>query len=401
MSWRSTIAVSPARERGSRPRPPPVGAAPPRAPPRPFRPPGERTPGRGPSSRGPRPGAQRRLEVAGDALAGGGRAAQQEDDGATRRAGSPKERSSFSRRGLRLVRRRLRAGRREGPSPWPRPGRRAPAGGPRASPPRCLRRSLRRRSRARVDAQDARACGDEVRASRGGTHEPEAGAHRGLGHAARRLVLAHVPGSGHRHVDRCPAQAAEERDVGGGQGPSLAEGRRAVGTGDVVARSLPSASASGTGPKRRARLAVSMLFFTSSKKDPVSFWVTPPMSRAAMLAIVPTTETSADHRSSVVPGPRSRGRISLVASTALPGAVPWTFIRAREGGSRSCHSISVTNRARTLPNPTEAVARKRSLGRGPPPIRCRARTRHFPGSVRNRQTISRGAPISTVPSKCR
>ncbi len=105
-----------------------------------------------------------------------------------------------------------------------------------------------------------------------------------------------------------------------------------------------------------------MRFLTSSKKAPVSFWVTPPMRRAARLAMVPTTETSADHCSSVPPSPVSRSTISLVASTALPGALPWAFMRARFGGSRSSHSTSVTKRTHTLPKPTAAVARKRSLG---------------------------------------
>src|SRR5262245_21093851 len=93
--------------------------------------------------------------------------------------------------------------------------------------------------------------------------------------------------------------------------------------------------------------------------------------------------------------------MDVVASIPEPGAVPWAFIRATDGGFISTHSTSFTKRTFTAPKPTDAVARNFFPGSTISSFsRPGAARETFSGSVRNSQTFWRGALMETVPSKC-
>ena len=90
----------------------------------------------------------------------------------------------------------------------------------------------------------------------------------------------------------------------------------------------------------------------------MSLCAVPSISRAPTLARVPLMLTLADQSIRVPPFGPSESVISPIASTALPGAWPRAWIRARLGSSRSRNVIWTLNVAVMKPTPTLARALK-------------------------------------------
>ena len=89
-----------------------------------------------------------------------------------------------------------------------------------------------------------------------------------------------------------------------------------------------------------------------------------------------------------------------VASTADPGAWPCALRTARSGSLRSATVMSTTNRAEMNPTPTFAFALKWSSSMTSMVSTPGPQEPTSLGSMRNDQTRSRGAAISTVPENC-